>query len=63
MGLTHLVIDDAETRPDFLKNVFYNEEKYPYLIKVFDSKDYGYKYAVKIFRIDYEKFDSILNKK
>jgi hypothetical protein len=59
MGLTHLVIDDAETRPDFLKNVFYNEEKYPYLIKVFDSKDYNNKINLKIFKIDYELFNSL----
>lgn len=59
-GLTHLVIDDREYpqyRMKFLKDVFVNEEKYPYLIKIFDSKNFGYDYRLKIFEIDYEKFD------
>ena len=34
-----------------------NEEKYPYLIKTFDSQENGYKYHVKIFKIDYGKFE------
>lgn len=54
-GLTHLVIDDNKNRPDFLKDVFNHEEKYPYLTKIFDSKDHGYKYHVKIYQIDYSK--------
>jgi len=59
-GLTHLVVDDREYpqyRMKFLKDVFNHEEKYPYLIKIFDSKDFGYKYRLKIFEIDYDKFD------
>ena len=56
-GLTHLIVDDNEKRPDFLKDVFYHEEKYPYLIKTFDSQENGYKYHVKIFKIDYGKFE------
>lgn len=59
IGLTHLVIDDAENRPDFLKRVFYNEEDYPYLIKVFDSKDHDYEIHLKIFKIDYTKFHQV----
>lgn len=58
-GLTHLVVDDSKNRPPFLNDVFDHEEKYPYLIKIFDSSDYGYKYHVKIFKIDYKKFESI----
>lgn len=57
-GLTHLVIDDRQNRPTFLKDVFYHEEKYPYLIKIYDSSDNGFKYHLKIYRIDYNKFDS-----
>jgi 4-amino-4-deoxy-L-arabinose transferase-like glycosyltransferase len=57
-GLTHLVIDDRQNRSTFLKDVFYNEEKYPYLIKIYDSKDFNYKYELKIYKIDYNKFDS-----
>ena len=55
-GLTHLVIDDSKSRAIFLNDVFNDEEKYPYLIKIFDSQENGYKYHVKIFKIDYGKF-------
>lgn len=57
-GLTHLVVDGAKNRPPFLNDVFYHEEKYPYLIKVYDSWSYGYSYHVKIYKIDYKKFES-----
>ena len=53
-GLTYLVIDDSAYQPSFLQDVFVHEEKYPYLLKEFDSRDSGYQYHVKIFRIDYE---------
>ena len=53
-GLTHLVIDDGIHQPSFLEDVFAHEEKYPYLLKEFDSRDSGYQYHVKIFRINYE---------
>jgi len=53
-GLTYLVIDHSDNQPPFLQDVFIHEEKYPYLLKEFDSKDFGYQYHVKIFRIDYE---------
>lgn len=56
-GLTHLVVDGKPTRPEFLNDVFYHEEKYPYLVKVFDSYDYNYKYHLKIYKIDYTKFN------
>lgn len=59
-GLTHLVVDDSKNRPEFLSDVFYHEEKYPYLEKIFDSEEHGYKYHLKIFRINYEKFNIIL---
>ena len=58
-GLTHIVTDHNENRPQFLKDVFYNEEKFPYLIKIYDSSKQGYDYHLKIFKIDYEIFDSI----
>jgi hypothetical protein len=59
-GLTHLVIDDSKKRPNFLSDVFWHEEKYPYLEKIFDSTEHSYKYHLKIFRINYEKFNTIL---
>ncbi len=54
--LSHLVVDGASNRPTFLNDIFYHEDSFPFLIKVYDSKDDGYNYHVKIFRIDYEKF-------
>ena len=41
------------------KIIFENEEMYPYLEKVFDSKDDGYEYHVKIFWINFEKFEGV----
>ncbi|WP_238527541.1 ArnT family glycosyltransferase [Candidatus Nitrosarchaeum limnium] len=57
--LTHIIVDDDPNLPEFLKDVYKNEEKYVYLKKVFDSKNNGFKYKMKIFEIDYEKLDSI----
>ena len=58
-GLTHIVTDENENRQQFLRDVFYNEKKFPYLTKIYDSSEQGYDYHLKIFRIDYEKFESI----
>ncbi len=52
-GLTHLVIDGKQ-QPEFLNEIFYNEKKFPYLIKEYDSRDKGYQYHVKVYKIDYE---------
>ena len=60
-GLTHLVIDDKQNRPQFVKDILINENGFPYLIKEFDSLEHGYKYQLKIYKIDYEKFD-LMNK-
>lgn len=61
-GLTHLVLDGTDKfyRTHFFKDVFFNEEKYPYLTKEFDSWDHGYKYHLKIYKIDYDEFYSII---
>ncbi len=56
-GLTHLVVDDNENRPQFIRNILINEEKFPFLIKEFDSLEHNYKYELKIYKINYEKFD------
>ena len=60
-NLSHLVIDNNEKRQSYFRDIFYYEEKYPYLIKEFDSAKEGYRYYnVKVFKIDYEYFDSKL---
>lgn len=55
--LTHIIVDNDSELPKFLKDVYTNEGNYGYLKKVYDSKDSGFKYQIKIFQIDFEKFD------
>ena len=55
--LTHLIVNDNSDLPKFLQNVYNNEEKYEYLNKIFDSKDYGFNHHVKVFEIDFGKID------
>jgi hypothetical protein len=58
IDLTHIIVDDNPRLPKFLQDVYYHEERYNYLNKVFDSKENGFKHQVKIFEIDFQKFDS-----
>ena len=53
------VIDDNPTRPEFIKNILENEEKFSYLQKIYDSKEKNYEYDYRIFQIDYDEFDRI----
>lgn len=55
--ITHLIVDDNPNLPQFLQEVYNSGEKYEYLNKVFDSKDSGFKHHVKLFKIDFQKFD------
>lgn len=46
----------------FLDEVYHKEENYPYLTKVFDSNDYGFKkLKIKVFEIDYNIFYEFIN--
>jgi len=54
--LDHLVLDGGQNRPDFLNDIYFDEQKYPYLVKEFDSAELGFSYRVKIYKIDYGKF-------
>ncbi len=58
-GLTHLVIDNSNNRPSFFADILNHDDHFPYLIKIFDSADYGFKYHLKIYKIDYSKFQMI----
>jgi hypothetical protein len=49
-GLTHIVIDDKSNRPEFLKDIFRNENN-DMLKKIYDSKENEFEYHVKIFEI------------
>jgi hypothetical protein len=59
--LKHIIIDNAAERPEFLKEIFTNEEKLPYLKKIYDSKIDGYNYHLKIFEINYNQFNDLRN--
>lgn len=58
-GLTHIITDNKKERLGFLRDVFFEEGNYPYLKKIYDSKSDGFTYHVKVFKIDYELFDSL----
>ena len=58
-GLEYLLVDDNSKRPQFMKDILKNEENYRFLEKVYDSEEDGFQYNVKIFKINYEKFDNI----
>ena len=46
----------------FIDDIYHQEEKYPYLKKIFDSSNQGFKkLKIKVFEIDYEKFNKLLN--
>jgi len=51
--LSHIIVDNKENRPIFMQEIFFEEEKYDFLEKVYDSKKHGFNYHVKVFKIDY----------
>jgi 4-amino-4-deoxy-L-arabinose transferase-like glycosyltransferase len=57
LGLTHIIVDNNMNREKFLNELFFDETKYSYLKKVYDSKNDGYVYHVKVFEIDYESLN------
>ena len=52
--MTHLILDGRNLETKFLNEIFSNEEKFPYLIKIYDSHEKGFKKQVKVFKIDYK---------
>ena len=56
IGLEHLIVDSNFNRPHFIKDIHLNENKFSYLEKIYDSKEEGFNYHVKIFKINYEEF-------
>ena len=57
-GLTHLVVE-SKNKSLFLDDVFYNDSKYPYLIKQYDSIEQGFKTQIRIYKINYDYFESL----
>ena len=56
--LTHIVVDDKTSRPQFLKNIF-NGNIPSYLNEEFNSEEHGYDYKVKVYKINFKLFDEI----
>ena len=60
---THLLVDNYnngldKTNQNILNEIFSNEEKFPFLEKIYDSKENGYEYHVKLFKINYKIFEN-----
>ena len=60
-GLTHIVVNGDNGNPEFLNDVFHNEKKYSYLIKKFDSLDHNFDIQIKMYEINYTKFQNFYN--
>ncbi len=61
IGITHLIVDGKDSRPDFLNSIYQNDENYPFLERIYDSTEHGLEYHVKIYLINYEYFEEIQN--
>ena len=57
-NLTHIITNGVNAKPDILNSVFSNENDYPYLEKIFDSKEQGYHVHVKIFKVNYDMIET-----
>ena len=64
---THLILDEynnAKLQHELnlhLIDIFNHENKYPFLIKEYDSKENGFNYHIKLFKIDYDLYDGWIN--
>ena len=52
--LTHIAVDGYTG--SIFSEVYDHEEKFPYLEKIYDSKEHGYKYNLKLYKINYRDF-------
>ena len=59
-GLTHIMsTKEGNSFFSFVDELYENENKYPYLTKVFDAEKEDYeKLRIKVFRIDFDVFKS-----
>jgi len=62
--ITHLLLDGINNTPlinDELRlhliDIFNHENKYPFLVKEYDSRENGFNYHVKLFKINYDLYD------
>ena len=62
-GMEHLVLDGSNLKNSKLSHIFENENQYPFLKKIYDSKEQNYSYHVKAYEIDYDNINlKIVNK-
>ena len=66
--ITHLLLDESNNAPWLndklrlhLADIFNHENKYPFLVKEYDSKKNGYSYYVKLFEINYDLYNEVIN--
>jgi len=60
LGLTYLVIENDQFFHKYLNDIYENENKYPYLEKIFDSENMNYqKLKIKVFKINFDLFHEI----
>ena len=68
--ITHLMLDrvmighliNEELRVN-LRDIFIHENEYPFLLKEYDSKENGFNYHIKLFRINYDLYNEWVNEK
>ena len=60
-GLTHIVIK-KDNNIEIFNNIFNNEEKYPFLIKKYDSLEQGFNFQIIMYEINYKKFEESYKK-
>ena len=56
-GLSHIIVDDKFNRNKIAISIFESEEDFPFLEKIIDTRDIGWEYHFKIFKINYEYFE------
>ena len=62
-GLTHIVVDNNHNqRPEYINEIFENENKFEFLKKIYDSNEDGFSYHMKNFEINDEKFHEYIKK-
>tara|TARA_B100001540_G_scaffold147662_1_gene130980 strand:- start:3200 stop:4864 length:1665 start_codon:yes stop_codon:yes gene_type:complete len=59
--LKYIFVNEEKTDfRGFVDEIYLNEEKFPYLNKIFDSNEYGFqKLKIKIFEINYDEYFSL----
>ena len=68
--ITHLLLDQINNTPLIndelrlhLRDIFNHENKYTFLVKEYDSKENGFNYHIKLFKIDYKMLEEFYQKR